>query len=64
MMMILGCKKSKASVCIRKANEKAEAAGKMAFTQGKANKYIFAEMYDIPIEEVNKVLDYNSERRS
>ncbi|MBO5597608.1 MAG: hypothetical protein J5943_03260 [Oribacterium sp.] len=63
VMMILGCKKTKASECIRKTNAKAESEGKLAFTQGKANKYIFAELFDIPVEEINKVLDYNSERR-
>ena len=62
VMMIMGCKKSKASVQIREANNKAEQKGMLPFSQGKANKYIFAEMFGVPIDEVNRVLDFNDSK--
>ena len=61
-MIILGCKKSKASEYIHRANEKAQQSGVEAYTQGKVNKYIFAEMLGIPIDDVNKVIAYNGEK--
>ena len=62
VMVLMGCKKSKASEQIREANHRAEESGKLPFSQGKANKYIFAEMFGVPIDEVNRVLDFNDRK--
>lgn len=62
VMVLLGCKKSKAGDYIKKINNKAEEAGGMAFPAGKANKYLFSEMSKLPIEDINKVLENNDRK--
>lgn len=41
---------------IKKINDDAKKRGKHAFPSGKANKYLFSEYYEIPIEDVDKVI--------
>ena len=55
--VLLGCGKSKAYNIVRELNELPKKKGKHPFPAGKANKYVFAEEFDIPIEEVNKVIN-------
>lgn len=62
VMVLLGCKKSKAGDYIKKINNKAEEDGGMAFPAGKANKYLFSEMSKLPIEDINKVLEKNDRK--
>lgn len=62
VMILLGCRKSKASDCIRKINNRAREDGGMAFPAGKANKYLFSEMSKLPIEDINKVLEANDRK--
>ncbi len=62
VMILLGCRKSKASDYIRKINEKTKKEGGMAFPAGKANKYLFSEMSKLPIEDINKVLEANDRK--
>lgn len=62
VMIILGCKKSKASDYIKEINDKAKKDGGMAFPAGKANKYLFSEMSKLPIEDINKVLEANDRK--
>lgn len=54
--LILGCKQSKAYSIVKDVNKTAAERGKAPFPAGRANKYIFSDMYDIPIEEINSVL--------
>lgn len=54
--ILLGCGKSKAYDIVRSVNKSAKENGTQPFPAGKANKYLFAEIYRIPIEEVNKVI--------
>lgn len=61
VMKLLGCKGNKAYKAIRDVNKIAEEAGKLTYGQGKANKYLFAEKFGIPIEVVNAVIEKNSE---
>jgi len=62
VMILLGCRKSKASDYIRKINERIRKEGGMAFPAGKANKYLFSEMSKLPIEDINKVLEANDRK--
>lgn len=62
VMILLGCRKSKASDYIRMINSKAREDGGMAFPAGKANKYLFSEMSKLPIEDINKVLEANDRK--
>lgn len=59
VMVLLGCKENKAYQAIREVNNAAKADGQFAYGQGKANKYIFAEKYGIPMDVVNAVIDRN-----
>ena len=55
--ILLGCGKSKSYDIVRKVNEQAKKKGNHPFPSGKANKYLFADIFDIPIEEVDKVIN-------
>ena len=61
VMILLGCKRSKAYDQIRKVNELAERNGNFPYGHGKTNKYIFAEKFGIPIDVVNAVIDMEQE---
>ena len=61
VMKLLGCKQNKAYQTIREVNNVAKEGGQFAYGQGKANKYIFAEKFGIPIDVVNAVIDKNKE---
>ena len=61
VMKLLGCKQNKAYQTIREVNNVAKEGGQFAYGQGKANKYIFAEKFGIPIDVVNAVIDDNKE---
>lgn len=54
--LLMNCKKSKAYAIIRNVNEHAQKKGQLKFPVGKANKYLFAEIYGIPIEDVNRII--------
>lgn len=54
---LLGCGKSKAYDIVREVNELAKKNGNHPFPAGKANKYLFSDTFDIPIEEVDKVIN-------
>ncbi len=54
---ILGCRKSKAYDIVRDINKAAVKKGKHSWGAGKANKYLFADIFDIPIEEVDRVIN-------
>jgi len=55
--ILLGCGKSKAYDIVREVNALAKKKGNHPFPAGKANKYLFSNIFDIPIEEVNKVIN-------
>ena len=55
--VLLGCGKSKAYNIVREVNKHAKKNGKHPFPAGKANKYLFSDIFDIPIEEVDKVIN-------
>lgn len=57
VMEILGCARSYAYRTIREVNEEAKTRNMMPFPDGKANKYIFAEMFGIPSEAVDEVIN-------
>lgn len=58
---ILGCCKSKAYNIVREVNEYAKKNGNLPFPSGRASKYLFAELYGIPIDEVNRVISNRTE---
>lgn len=55
--VLLGCGKSKAYDIVREVNELAKKKGSHPFPAGKANKYLFSNIFDIPIEEVDRVIN-------
>lgn len=55
--VLLGCGKSKAYDIVREVNESAKEKGNHPFPAGKANKYLFSDIFDIPIEEVDRVIN-------
>ena len=57
VMKLLGCKENKAYETIRAINRQAKEAGMMAYGQGKASKYIFAERFGIPMDVVDAVIE-------
>ncbi|MCI9095190.1 MAG: hypothetical protein HFI97_01540 [Lachnospiraceae bacterium] len=57
VMLLFGCKQSKAYDIVREVNNYAKAKGYRPLPSGKANKYIFADIYNLPIEEVNRVIN-------
>lgn len=59
--MLLGCGKSKAYDIIREVNELAKKKGNHPFPAGKANKYLFSVSFDVPIEEVDRVINEEKE---
>ena len=46
--VLLGCGKSKAYDIVREVNEQAKKKGNHLFPAGKANKYLFSDIFDIP----------------
>ena len=62
VMVLMGCEKSKASAYIKDINDVAKKNGKIAFPAGKANKYLFSKMTDMPIEDINAVLVANDRK--
>lgn len=54
---LLGCGKSKAYDIVREVNKLAKQKGNHPFPAGKANKYLFSNVFDIPIEEVDRVIN-------
>lgn len=55
--LLLGCGKSKAYEIVREVNECAKKKGNRPFPAGKANKYLFSDIFDIPMDEVDKVIN-------
>lgn len=55
--VLLGCGKSKAYNIVREVNARAKKKGNHPFPAGKANKYLFSDIFDIPLEEIDKVLN-------
>ena len=56
-MKLFGCQKSKASSIVRDVTKYAKEMGKCPLPAGRANIYIFADIYNFPIEEVNRVIN-------
>lgn len=56
VMKLLGCKKSYAAKVIQDINAEAKKRGEHAFPAGKANKYIFAKTFAIPMDDVESVI--------
>lgn len=54
---LLGCGKSKAYDIVREVNRQAKKKGNHPFPAGKANKYLFSDIFDIPMDEVDKVIN-------
>ena len=54
---LLGCGKSKAYDIVREVNKQARKKGNHPFPAGKANKYLFSDIFDIPMEEVDRVIN-------
>ncbi len=54
---LMGCGKSKAYDIVREVNEQAKKKGNHPFPAGKANKYLFSDIFDIPLSEVDKVIN-------
>ena len=54
---LLGCGKSKAYDIVREVNDLAKKRGNHPFPSGKANKYIFSDAFNIPIEDVDRVIN-------
>ncbi len=57
VMALFECGKSKAYDIIRDVNKRAKEKGQCPFVTGKASKYLFSELYGIPIEEVDSVIN-------
>lgn len=55
--ILFGCSRSKAYDIVSSVNKYAKKIGKYPMQSGKANKYLFADMYSIPIEEVDNVIN-------
>lgn len=55
--VLLGCSKSKAYDIVREVNDLAKKKGNHPFPAGKANKYLFSDVFDIPMDEVDKVIN-------
>lgn len=55
--VLLGCGKSKAYDIVREVNGLAKKKGNLPFPAGRANKYLFSDTFDIPIEEVDRVIN-------
>ncbi len=54
---LLGCSRNKAYETLREVNKCAKSKGKHPFPAGKANKYLFADIYGIPLEDVDRVIN-------
>ncbi len=63
VMSLLGCRDNKAYEIIREINSVALESGKMAYVQGKASKYIFADKFGIPMDAVDAVIGGNMQKR-
>ena len=51
-----GGRKSKAYGIVREVNKLAKEKGSHPFPAGKANKYLFSDIFSIPMEEIDKVI--------
>lgn len=58
---LLGCKKSMAYRIVREINDCAKEKGNRPFPSGKANKYLFSDLYAIPIDEIDRVIEAGQE---
>lgn len=59
VMELFGCQKSYAGNIIREVNKKAQGQDIHALPAGKANKYHFAKMFDIPLSDIEEVMMKN-----
>lgn len=59
--VLLGCGKSKAYDIIREINKLTKKQGSHPFPAGKANKYLFSDIFKIPLEEVDRVINEEKE---
>ena len=57
VMAILGCKKSYAYEVIKDVNAFAKSKKLLPFPDGKANKYLLAEMYGIPSDAIDEIIE-------
>ena len=56
VMALMGCRKSKAYGIVREVNKLAKEKGSHPFPAGEANKYLFSDIFSIPMEEIDKVI--------
>lgn len=56
VMKLLGCKSSYAGKVLKEINDEAKESGMHAFPSGKANKYIFAEKFGIPLDDIDRAM--------
>ncbi len=57
IMTIFECSKSKAYDIVKEVNVCAKENGERPLPAGKANKYTFARLYGIPIEDVDRIIN-------
>lgn len=54
---LFGCGRSKAYKIVRDVNAEAQKNGNHPFPAGTANKYLFSDLFDIPMEEIDRVIN-------
>lgn len=63
VVCLLGCGDSKAYQAIKEVNRAATEEGKLSYGQGKANKYLFAEKFGIPLDVVDAVIEQENSKK-
>lgn len=56
VIALFGCGRSKAYSIVKEVNRYAEQKRGYPMQSGKANKYLFAEMYFVPMEEIDRAI--------
>ena len=57
IMLLFECSRSKAYKIVHEVNARANEKGELAPPAGKANKYTFARLYAIPIEDIDRIIN-------
>lgn len=61
VMKLFGCGRSKAYRIVQEVNAHAKEMGKRPLPAGKANKYLFSDLYGIPVDEIEKIISDKEE---
>lgn len=56
VITLFGCGRSKAYDIVREVNQYAKRKCGYPMQSGKANKYLFSEMYFVPLEEIDRTI--------